>query len=129
MTFESLNQSNKPALDLIGQFEELLDTDVSISKHVDTEYVLTAEGLTRLVLDIDPRGRTMTIVDIEAESRGAGVGREVVGSLVEVASENGYRLVAQDVSPGLDSWWRAQGFAPPADDEQSADYEYGAAGQ
>ena len=105
MTFESgFDQSDKAALDLIGQLEDQLDSDVSIHKHIDTEYVLSSRGLTRLILDIHTHEKIIKIIDIEAERKGEGVGSEVVRSLAEIAVENGYALIAENVSHSLDSW-------------------------
>ncbi|KKW09078.1 MAG: hypothetical protein UY46_C0005G0006 [Candidatus Kaiserbacteria bacterium GW2011_GWA2_49_56] len=63
MTFESgFDQSDKAALDLIGQLEDQLDSDVSIRKHIDTEYVLSSRGLTRLILDIHTHEKIIKIM-------------------------------------------------------------------
>ena len=123
MTFESgFDQSDKAALDLIGQLEDQLDSDVSIRKHIDTEYVLSSRGLTRLILDINTREKIIKIIDIEAERKGEGVGSEVVQSLAEIAMENGHALIAENVSHSLDSWWRNRGFSPNS--PHSADYVF-----
>ncbi len=123
MSFEDgFNQSDKVALDLISHFEDQLGSDVSVLGHVDTEYVLSSDGLARLVVDVDPRRQTIRIIDIEAERKGEGVGSTVVQALVEVAKEDGYTLVAKNVSHELDPWWRARGFVPNS--PHSADYVF-----
>lgn len=123
MTFESgFNQSDKAALDLIDQLESQLDSDVSILKHVDTEYVLSSRWLSRLILDINTREKIIRIIDIEVERKGEGVGSEVVQSLAEVAVENDYTLLAENVSHSLDPWWRDRGFSPSS--PHSADYVF-----
>lgn len=112
----------KPALDIIAEFEEVLGEQLLIKDHVDTEYVISSDSIERLVLDIDVRGEKLTIVDIEVRTRERGAGANVVVALVEVAAEHNYQLFAEDVSDALDSWWRDRGFEPIA--PGSADYMY-----
>lgn len=97
---------------------------VNISSVPDGEYALESESIKNLLLVI--RRRSITIMDIQARNPGEQAGTNMVQALIEVAEDFGYQLIAENVKPERDEWWRRMGFSPPEGEDHSADYLYSA---